>query len=127
MLYNNGLAQGFVSSVIICNLCANFKLAQWMKEDEEHFLEFMQGYIFATTDHLDQAAGRFLNLHKKMYSDDSTLVIHDNNKLTVEERFKRNFDNSGNPEIVRERKERTKKYVEAAGVAIQRTGQLSVV
>ena len=61
----------------------------------------------ATTDHIDQAAAREINLHKKNYSDDTTLIIHDNNKLTMQERFTRNFDNSGRPDIVKERKART--------------------
>ena len=71
LLYDNGSAQGCVSSAVICNLCANFKLTQWTKEDDNNLLELMQGYIFATTYHLDLVAGRHLNLHKNNCSDDT--------------------------------------------------------
>ena len=40
----------------------------------------------------------------------------------MQDRFTRNFNDSGNPEIVKERKDRIKKYVEEARVATQRTG-----
>ena len=83
LVYKNGLPQGCVSSVIVCNLCARLKLKQWTEEDKDHHLQHRKGYRFATTDHIDQAAAREINLHKKNYSDDTTLIIHDNNKLTM--------------------------------------------
>ena len=65
LIYKNGLPQGRVSSVIVCNLCARLKLKQWIEDNVDHHLQYRKGYRFATTDHLDQAAARAINLHTK--------------------------------------------------------------
>ena len=78
--YVVGMPQGQVLSVVNSNLLCNAKLGQWTAKDDTCKIENDKGYSFASKDAEDELHVRNAILHKKSYSDDSTLIIHDSNQ-----------------------------------------------
>ena len=77
--YKVGFPQGQVLSCLGANLTSQNKLSQWTAEDPNCPIIHNKGFKFAARDPLDEHLGRLLNVLKKNYSNDSSLLIYDNN------------------------------------------------
>ena len=77
------LPQGQILSVLNINLLCNAKMGQWSAKDDTCRIKKDKGYSFTSKDAADKLHGRNLNLHKTSISDDSNLILHDSNHLTI--------------------------------------------
>ena len=92
-----GMPQQKVLSLLNSNLLRNAKLGQWTAKDDTCKIENNKGYSFAGKDAEDKLHERNAILHKKSYSDDSTLIIHNSNRLTIKARIIQNYGAHNTP------------------------------
>ena len=125
--YVVGMPQGQVLSVLNSNLLCNAKMGQWTAEDDTCKIKNNKGYSFASKDSADELHGRNLNLHKKSFSNDSTLVIHDSNQLTIWTQTIQNYDTYNTPCQWEECRQRLPTILRPAKAMVKRNGQFLVV
>ena len=121
------MLQGQVLSVLNSNLLCNAELGQWSAKDGTCKIENGKGYSFASKDAEDVLHERNVILHKKSYSDGSTLIIHDNNHLTIRARIIQNYGAHNTTCQREERRQQLTTILRSAEAAVKRTRFVLVV